>query len=177
VFEVFDPVSSPRRGWTGRDSCSNGGGYGEVLCEESLAGGRGSEEVDFFMRIASAPMTGAQIVGEISVIARLLIANGINEVIVYSGWGSGLSVDELWRPRRMNPGDLPDFLRTGIEAGVFRPGNSDLFIEDEAKSFEFLLCHESDIHLTTGIQSLMEQTAQHWAEIGYSRSVTEGNSS
>jgi len=128
------------------------------------------------MKIESSPLTGVQIAEEVPAIAEILSANGIEDVIVSNGWGAGLTVDELWKPFHVKTRELATFLNSSIGNGVFRPGNSDLFIEDEAKSFEFLLCHESDIHLKTENPKLIEQTAEHWAEKGYCRPENEVNS-
>jgi hypothetical protein len=127
------------------------------------------------MKIDSCPMTAVQIAEEITVIAQILSANGIEDVIISNGWGAGSSVDELWKPIHVKTSELPVFLNSSIGNGVFRPGNSDLFIEDEAKSFQFFLCHESDIHLKTYNPRLIEQTAEHWAERGYCKRGNNGS--
>ena len=119
------------------------------------------------MEIVSNTLTASQLVGEISEIGNILNASGVDEVIVTLGWGAGLDINDLWKPIRLRVGELERYVHAKIEDGTFRAGNSDLFIEDETRSFEFLICHESDIHLSTKSENLVRRTEQRWMEAGY----------
>ena len=119
------------------------------------------------MKIGSGPITSRQVLDEVLEIVRLLRASGIEDVIVYYGWGSRLEINQLWSPININLDNLPAFVRDSVEKGVFSPGNSDLIIEDKAGTLTFLLCHESDIHLMTENRNLIDETKRHWREKGY----------
>ena len=119
------------------------------------------------MKIGTGPITGSQVLDEVHEIATLLRSSGIEDLAVYYGWGSRLEINQLWTPIDIKVEDLPAFVRDSVEQGIFSPGNSDLIIEDKAGSVKFLLCHESDIHLTTENLKLIEETKRHWSEKRY----------
>ncbi len=119
------------------------------------------------MKIGSGPITSSQVLDEVPEIAKLLRSNGIEDAIVYYGWGTRLEINQLWSPIEVKVEDLPAFVRDSVAQGIFSPGNSDLIIEDKARTLNFLLCHESDIHLMTENQKLINETNRHWSEMGY----------
>jgi hypothetical protein len=119
------------------------------------------------MRIGSGPITSSQVLDEAPEIAKLLRLSGIDDVVVYYGWGSRLEINQLWTPIHVKVEDLPGFVRDSVEQGIFSPGNSDLIIEDKDGTLTFLFCHESDIHLMTKNQELIDETKRHWREKGY----------
>ncbi len=117
--------------------------------------------------ITTALISREQIVEEVPEIVELLRAHGIEDVIVEHGWGSGLEIDELWHPIPVKARDLPAFVERATKEGVFLPGSADLTIRNLSRSVQFTLCHESDIHLVTDDNSLIDQTSRHWSEKGY----------
>ena len=75
----------------------------------------------------------------------------------------------MWQPASLRVSDLPAFVRQSIEKGVFVPGDSDLIIRDPAGTVEFMLCHESDLHLSSGNDKLTERVNEEWREKGTDR--------
>lgn len=62
------------------------------------------------------------------------------------GFAVNLPVDDLWKPMLIQTSELLAFLERSTHEGIFRPRESDIHIEDVAKTFDFRLCHESDVH-------------------------------
>ena len=82
------------------------------------------------------------------------------------GWGCRLETPELWREMPTPTSALRGFIRASVERGVYELGESDLFLQDEAKSFEFLLCHESDLHFKTEVEEWLQRVESRWQAAG-----------
>jgi hypothetical protein len=128
------------------------------------------------MELVSGLLNAKQLLAEVPEIVDLLRSAGVEEAIVVFGWGSKLSADQLWGENRVRVDDLPAFVQSGADAGTFVPGAADLIIRDSAQILEFRLCHESDIHLVTDDEAILDRTTQRWAERGYGghKSVPDG---
>ncbi len=50
------------------------------------------------MKIGTGPITGIQVLDEVHEIAKLLRSSGIDNLVVYCGWGSRLEINQLWTP-------------------------------------------------------------------------------
>lgn len=121
------------------------------------------------MEIVTKELSAAQILGEIPAIVRAFRRMGLGELTVVFGWASGCEVDRWWQPHFVTLAGLESFVRQHVEEGVFLPGESDLHICDRANTVEFLLCHESDIHLRTENAAIAETIEQAWDRKGYRR--------
>lgn len=71
------------------------------------------------------------------------------------GWGSDLPIDALWKPVAIRVQEIAAFVESASACRDFLAGNSDLYFEVTVPSAEFLICHESDIHLKTEDRELM----------------------
>jgi hypothetical protein len=115
----------------------------------------------------TSPISPEQIRAEVDHICEILHQHCITELILSYGWACHIDHDELWRNRPVATTDLPDFVDRAISAGIYIPGNSDLFISDSAQRFQFLLCHESDIHFKTESPRLFDSVRSEWLARGY----------
>jgi hypothetical protein len=97
-----------------------------------------------------------------SSITKVLQGNGVKHLLVKYGWGCNLDIDSLWRDIAVETDGLVSFAHLSESQGIYRLGSSDLIIEDNYHSFRFLLCHESDIHLETHNESLIEAILYGW---------------
>ena len=121
------------------------------------------------MEIVSKELSAAQILAEIPEIVHAFRRMGLEELTVVFGWASGQEIDRWWHPHFMTLDNLESFVRQHVEDGVFLPGESDLHICDRANAVEFLLCHESDIHLRTEDAATAVTIGQAWDRKGYRR--------
>jgi len=83
------------------------------------------------------------------------------------GWACKLDIDELWKDIPIAIDGLGQFIQQSIERGGYNPARSDLFIQTEDGVVQFLLCHESDIHLKTESSELLQEVKPHWVSQGY----------
>ena len=83
--------------------------------------------------------------------------------------------DELWQPIQVMSAGLWAFIEQSEEKGIFRLGASDLHIHDVSETFEFKLCHESDIQFRSGDQKLLDQVAQLWLAKGLTAYLAAGD--
>ncbi len=81
-------------------------------------------------------------------------------------WGCNLEFDVLWKPKDIAVANLYDWINTSIKNGVYKPGNSDIFIEDR-ELLKIKLCQEADIHITTETAAIIEKCASRWLCRGY----------
>jgi hypothetical protein len=121
------------------------------------------------MEIVSKELTAAQLLAEIPAIVEAFRHMGLEELTVVFGWASGCETDRWWQPRFVTSAGLESFIRQHVEERIFLPGNSDLHICDRANIVEFLLCHESDIHLRTEDAATAVTIGQAWDRKGYRR--------
>jgi len=74
----------------------------------------------------------------------------------------------------METAALTDYLERAARDEVVRWGASDVFVEDLADKFQFLLCHESDLHFKSEDQRLIRAVTAEWQEKGYGVQVSPG---
>ena len=106
-----------------------------------------------------------EILSSIGDIMHLLLLWGHDIVVVTYGWACKLPMDQLWQPHEIQTQSLASLIRRSVNDGIFHLGGSDLHIEDRAGTFEFKLCHESDIHFKSVDQSQVAQVIEEWTRI------------
>jgi hypothetical protein len=121
------------------------------------------------MEIVTRRLNAAQLLAEIPEIVEMFRLNGLEHLTVEFGWGSGQAIDQCWYPHLVSLVDLESFIQRRLNEDVFLPGQSDLFIRDSTNVVEFLLCHESDIHLRTENAAIAKMIEQAWDRKGYRR--------
>ena len=119
------------------------------------------------MTCVTGPLTPVQLLEEVPEIVKLLASNGIDNLVVEYGRGCKLDPGELWQDIEVRLPDLPAFIQGSIEKGIYSPGQADLVLQDRDRTFECLLCHESDIHLVTDDDGLITEATRRWMDKGY----------
>ena len=119
------------------------------------------------MEFRTAVLTKPQLEQEISGIIRFLLSNGKHDLNVSFGWGCYLDDDELYQAKSLPLLDLSAFIARSIESDLFSLGEGDFFIESQDGEIRFVLCHESDIHMTAKNRELAQQVASGWESRGY----------
>lgn len=95
-------------------------------------------------------------------IENLLLAWRCDHVDVTYGFGCNVPMDKLWQHKEVETSALAKFIVRSAQDGAFRPGHSDIHSEDRQRSFEFRLCHESDMHFESVEPELVAQVITLW---------------
>jgi hypothetical protein len=119
------------------------------------------------MTCVTGPLTTTQLLEELPEIVKLLQTNGIKDLVVEFGSGCNLEANQLWQEIDIGLMDLVAFIQNSIEKGIFSPGQADLVLQDRDRSFECLLCHESDIHLMSDDDAIITEATRRWMDKGY----------
>lgn len=119
------------------------------------------------MELRTGTLTLTQMQDEVSSIASLLRRTGKHDLLVSYGWACDLDIDELYQDRPLPLSDLSGFIARSEQDGVFTLGEADLYIESADHAVQFVLCHESDVHLTTDDAAMAEEVGTGWAAKGY----------
>lgn len=116
------------------------------------------------MEVRTGPLSESQLEQEIDNLAGLLARKGLRELQVAFGWDCNLSIDEMWQYQPVKSAELSSFISGAEERGILTLGKGDLFCRCE--NFEFILCHESDIHLES-FESRQVEFEERWFNLGY----------
>lgn len=116
------------------------------------------------MEVRTGPLSEPQLEQEIAYLETLLVREELQELHVAFGWDCTLSHDDMWQYQPIKTEELSSFISKAEEEGIFTLGKSDLFFR--CKNFEFVLCHESDIHLES-FQSRQIELEERWFNLGY----------
>jgi hypothetical protein len=119
------------------------------------------------MEIASGPLAREVYLAAIGQVVDYLRSNGIPEILVAFGWGCDCPDDQLYQDVSMPLERLQPFIAESEAADYYRVANDNLHVKDPAGRCEFLLCHESDIHLITDDDGLLKQMESIWLANGY----------
>jgi len=119
------------------------------------------------MEIASGPLARDIYLAAIGQVVDFLRSNGIGEILVAYGWGCDCPDDQLYQDVSMPLERLQPFIAESETADFYRVAKDNLHVKDPAGRCEFLLCHESDIHLITDDAGLFKQMESIWLANGY----------
>jgi hypothetical protein len=92
----------------------------------------------------------------------------VGDLKVMYGWACNLDIDEQYKWIPLSVNELPSFIRDSVHKGIYRIGRSDLWIVDAGSRFEFLFCHESDVHFKSESAEVLVQVREIWRTRGYS---------
>jgi hypothetical protein len=116
------------------------------------------------MEVRTSPLNEPQLEQELDYLIALLARQGLRELHFAFGWDCNLSIDDMWQYQPIKVEELPSFISGAEERGIFTLGKGDLFFR--CNSFEFVLCHESDIHLEF-FDSRQVELEERWFNLGY----------
>ena len=120
------------------------------------------------MEVITQRLDGAALVQYLRLVADLCVALDPSGLDVSYGWACDLEIDELYRDHRIESHGLLDFVEDSTRRGAFTLGESDLHIRGAGIDFEFMLCHESDIHFESADPELVRRVASAWKATGLS---------
>jgi len=109
--------------------------------------------------IITAQLEEKQLQKVVNYIYQFFQKNDIKKVLTQYGWECDIDIDEQYKDIEINTSDINKFINKSQKDKIFILGKSDLYITDPKKSFEFQLCHESDVHF---------KTANKWNNMRYS---------
>ena len=111
------------------------------------------------MDYVSSNLSKGEVLTYLDELPLILASLGFSECKVMYGWDCDLPIDDLWQYQHLKVVDLPAFVASSIEGGIFKPGASDLIIESPDGSLSVRACHESDIHLVSSSESALAALA------------------
>jgi len=111
------------------------------------------------------PIDRSQLLAELTELCSVLERNHFSDVAVSFGWDSNIPIDSMWDKHIVDVKDVHSFIARSEQSGLVGLGSGDVFIE--APQFEFLLCHEGDVHVK-GSSGLVQQFVHRWEMLGYS---------
>jgi hypothetical protein len=117
------------------------------------------------LQIRTTVLSHDRLLKEANRLPGYLIALGTEKVVVSYGWGSGIHEDLWYLPMQVKIAHLRLFLADSISQRIYLPGDSDLLIEDEPNTWSVRLCHESDIHLESDREDVVDYFVQAWADL------------
>ena len=119
------------------------------------------------MELTSGILTVDQVKAELEAFPDILSRHGVQQLVAFIGIGSSATIDEMWKPHELETAQLSEFAQRSTARDLFRPGESDLFVETKDQSTKLLFCHESDIHVETTNASLVEEVTERWKRQGF----------
>jgi hypothetical protein len=111
-------------------------------------------------------MSESEVEAEIPFVCALFADGGAAHVSVMFGVACKVDHDQLWSPFDIGTPILVEWIERMIRDGVYRPADSDLYI-DEGERLSIRLCHEADIHVRTQSASIVKTCASRWLEKRY----------
>lgn len=120
------------------------------------------------MELRTGTLTLTQMQDEVDSLIAFLREKSKQDVLVSYGWGCcDLDMDQLYQERPLALLGLSDFITRSVQDGAFRLGDADLYIESADRAVQFVLCHESDVHVTTEDAAVAEEVGAAWVAKGY----------
>lgn len=112
------------------------------------------------MKIATSPMKDIQLREIINYIVLFFISQNRKKAIVYYGWDC--ETENLYEKNEIDVSQLKSFIQASEDKKIFFLGRSDFYIESLKNDFEFLLCHESDVHFSSKNIQLAKHLEKDW---------------
>jgi hypothetical protein len=106
----------------------------------------------------------ARLLEELQAACDALLDAGCEDVAISFGWGSNMSIEQMWQKQCVPIGEVMAFVAEAERSDIARVGTSDIFVE--SPGFLLTLCHEGDVHVEGG-SALVEPLARRWDVRGY----------
>lgn len=98
-------------------------------------------------------------------IFKFFKTKSLNEVVVSYGWDC--NTEDLYVDKPLKIDELNDYIDYSVNKKIFKLGESDFYISSENKDFEFMLCHESDVHFSAKNIDFLNEVKKNWKKIGF----------
>lgn len=119
------------------------------------------------MELRTGMLTLSQLRDGVSGIINFLRGKGKQDLLVFYGWGCDLDINELYQDIPLLLPELSDFITRSEHGGIFTLGKADLYVESADRAVQFVLCHESDVHVTSEDAAIIGEVGAAWAAKGY----------
>lgn len=120
------------------------------------------------VELTSGILTSRQVQAELAATPEILRRHGLEQVVAFFGYGTTGNTDEMWESHELHVSKLLEFAQQGVERGLFVPGKTDLYVEAPDESTVLQFCHDSDIHLKSANEALIEEMSLRWKDLGFS---------
>jgi hypothetical protein len=119
------------------------------------------------VELASGMLSQTDYLRAVERVVQFLRSFGVSEVLVAYGFGCDCSDDQLYEDVAMALDRLVPFMVEAENLHLYRIGKDNLHVKAGAGRFEFLFCHESDIHFITEDAELVERLKGLWFSDGF----------
>ncbi len=117
------------------------------------------------MELTTGLLTQEQMQAELNAILSLVADSQSRDVeIIY---GFSCDVEETYQSISVSVSALPTFISQGWDEGIWQLGKDDFYITTLAPSVQYLLCHESDVHITTAVPQVLHYFTSRWIDKCY----------
>jgi len=117
------------------------------------------------MELTTGLLTQEQMQAELDAILSLLTGSESRDVEIM--YGFGCQVEEPYQTLTVSVAALSAFISQAQREGVWRLGEDDLHITVSDPDTEYLLCHESDVHVTSVDSQVLKFFTTRWLTQGY----------
>ena len=119
------------------------------------------------MEISSGYLNEEKLREELAYIIDFLRSHSSGAKYMY-GWACNIDMDKQWKTIPIQIDDVEDKVSELIDSDVFNYCDSDLYIYDNNENYNFLLCHECDVHFQSPDKELVLKVKNAWEKKGYS---------
>lgn len=119
------------------------------------------------MELTTSFIKSEQVQKELDTILDLLKKKNIARVTISFGFDCGVDIDELYVENFIATDELMAFLEQSVADDKYTFGSNDLYIKAAEIDAEFLLCHESDVHLYTENAEILDFIKNKWLKENY----------
>lgn len=119
------------------------------------------------MELTTGYIKSEQVQNELDTILDILWKKSVSQVTVSFGFDCGVDIDELYVENSVATDELKVFLEQSVAEDKYTFGSNDLYIKAAEINVEFLLCHESDVHLYTENADIFDLIKTKWLEENY----------
>jgi hypothetical protein len=119
------------------------------------------------MRIHTDTLNLRQLNTEIAAVCKFFLRKKIKEVAVMYGWACNIEPEDgQWQNVTVSTDELRDYIKTSRNRGIFRVGDSDLWIAAPGADMEFVFGHESDLRFDSKNSALIDEVRSSWIARG-----------
>jgi hypothetical protein len=118
------------------------------------------------MELGSGVLSRSEYLRAVGRVVELLAAVGVPEILVAYGFGCECPDELLYQDVTIPSAGLLGFIAEAEAANYYRVGRDNLHVKIPDGRADFLLCHESDIHLTTEDTGLLDRLRSAWLDDG-----------
>lgn len=118
------------------------------------------------MEITSGYLSANTMEAQLDYIESFLKKHSTDAMYMY-GIGCNVELDEQWKTIKIQLSEVKATVFKNIQDGLISFCESDFYIYDGDEKYNFLLCHECDIHFESKSDELVASVKNDWENMGF----------